>query len=350
MPGTDLNITLPTVATDTWPVWANGINAALTTIVNDLEPQVVTSEINETSDHAFNGYAATDLKWLTFRVGNSLNLPAYGAGFKEGNFWIGDGSGNQIQVTAGGALLAGGNGFRNDTAYAYYTAASTLYEFKDVAGAYAIVKADQLGIQTGTFTTTVQASDVANWTLKLPPNDPASGVSLLTLDSLGAMQLAESAAVSNPFTVNAVQTFTVDPVLSGTTKVKHGDRVHQFPPRLDYSSSAIARENGIEGSGNNIAVRRLELQVGWRVKSMKIVYLKNGTLTTTAAIKYIDSAGTIQAIAGASITDTTAGTRTSTITPTSPFTVTTLNHYYLHFTFANSSDFLYHIEVTYDVI
>src|SRR5688500_20184457 len=110
MPGSDLNITLPVVGTDSWSTWADRVTTALTTIINDIEAQIVTSEILENADHDFNGFALTDARWLTFRSGNSTDIPTYGAGFKNGDFYVCDSAGNQIQVSSGGGLAGVGNG------------------------------------------------------------------------------------------------------------------------------------------------------------------------------------------------------------------------------------------------
>lgn len=213
MPGVALNLDLPVVGTDTWAIWADKVVTALTAIQDDLEPQVTTSEINENQDHAFNGYAITDARWIAFRAGNILSVPTNGFGFKNGDAWIGDGNGNQIQVTSGGALLAGGNGFVGpDTAYAYYTAASNLYEFKDVSDNFDSVKAASFVTEDGG----ALDGGASGVTVSLPTTNPA-GPALLSMSSAG--QLSHTAAVTVDCTFN-----NANLVFTGTGKL-------EFPTR-----------------------------------------------------------------------------------------------------------------------
>lgn len=227
MPGTDLNITLPVVGTDSWPVWADRVTTALTTIINDIEAQVVTSEILENADHDFNGFAITDARWVVFRQGNTSSIPTYGVGFKNGDLWAGDASGNQIQITSGGLLAGVGNGFRGDTAYAKYTAGSNLYEFLDASNNYDDVKANAFFTGTGAKIDGGGAATVVS----LPTTNPGA-VALISMSAAG--QLSHNTAVTTTVTLN-----NANVAFTGTGKLAFPTRQRNVPLRVADASLPV---------------------------------------------------------------------------------------------------------------
>ena len=318
MPGSDLNITLPVVGTDSWPVWADRVTTALTTIINDIEPQIVTSEILENADHDFNGFALTDARWMTFRQGNTTSLPTYGIGFKNGDLWACDSAGNQVQITSAGVLAGVGNGFRGDTAYAKYTASSSLYEFLDSSSAYDDVKANDFIVANGgTASATIGFGGTVNTSFTLPAT-AASGVSILSIDSSG--QVAHNATISTGFTVN-----NADITLTGTAEIVHPDRT--LPVRAassTYRTSsgtyAASQAGATSNTGTIWTAQHAtdKLIVGDRPKSVKVYFNKGDASTLTLTVYKVGSTDSSFPASIASNTSAASGNGSVTATIGSP--------------------------------
>jgi len=318
MPGTDLNITLPVVGTDSWPVWADRVTTALTTIINDIEAQVVTSEILENADHDFNGFALTDAKWITFRTGNTTSLPTYGLGFKNGDLWACDSAGNQVQITSAGVLAGVGNGFRGDSAYAKYTASSSLYEFLDSSNAYDDVKANDFLVANGsTATATIGFGGSVNTTFTLPAT-AAAGTSILSIDAAG--QVAHNGTIGVGFTVN-----NADITLTGTSEIVHPDRTfsvrgakssYRVSAGSPTSTSAGLYEN--TGSGFGTQHTTDKLLVGDRPKSVKVYFTKGDASTLTVTTYTVTGTTSTLPASSGSNTSTATGNGSVTVTIGSP--------------------------------
>jgi len=320
MPGTDLNITLPVVGTDSWPVWADRVTTALTTIINDIEAQVVTSEILENADHDFNGFALTDARWVVFRSGNTSSLPTYGLGFKNGDLWACDGGGNQVQISSSGQLAGIGNGFRGDTAYAKYTASSSLYEFLDSSNAYDNVKAAQFLVANGTTAdATISYAGSVGTNFKLPTT-AASGVSVVSIDSSG--QLAHNATITTGPTLNNCNvTFT------GTGKIAHPTRHRSVI--VPQAASSLPRADVASGTTTVFPIVLNELE---RVVTGVFRMTAGGVGNTRLRIqKGIDGAFTALTLSTAStFLDVAPGAvSTQTLTLQTPYTWTTNETLYL---------------------
>jgi len=351
MPGTDLNITLPVVGTDSWPVWADRVTTALTTIINDVEAQVVTSEILENADHDFNGFALTDAKWITFRTGNTTSLPTYGLGFKNGDLWACDSAGNQVQITSAGVLAGVGNGFRGDSAYAKYTASSSLYEFLDSSNAYDSVKADDFLVANGsTATASIGFGGTVDTTFTLP-STAAAGVSILSISAAG--QVAHNGTISVGFTVN-----NADITLTGTSEIVYPD-THSTV----RAAHALYRETGGPGASvtglGDLSVTGAwtpwfsadanVCQVGNRLKSVTVTCDKGDASTTTVTVyKPARRQGSVPASI-ASATDSTSGTdRQITATVGSPAAFVAGESIVLSVAFASATNRIDSIKFTWD--
>lgn len=314
MPGSDLNITLPVVGTDSWPVWADRVTTALTTLINDIEAQVVTSEILENADHDFNGFALTDARWMTFRTGNTTDIPTYGIGFKNGDLYACDSAGNQIQISSGGVLAGVGNGFRGDTAYAKYTASSSLYEFLDSSSNYDDVKANDFIVANGgTASATIGFGGSVNTTFTLPAT-AASGVSVMTIDSAG--QVAHNATISTGFTVN-----NADITLTGTAEIAHADRTYSARAATStYRTSSGTYAASAGGATSNTGTiwtaqhTTDRLLVGDRPKSVKVYFNKTDASTLTLTVYTLTS--TSSGLPAAIATNTSAATGNGSLTAT----------------------------------
>ena len=349
MPGSDLNITLPVVGTDSWPVWADRVTTALTTIINDIEAQIVTSEILENADHDFNGFALTDARWVTFRQGNTSSIPTYGIGFKNGDFWACDSAGNQVQITSAGVLAGVGNGFRGDTAYAKYTAASSLYEFLDSSATYDDVKANDFIVANGsTASATIGFGGSVNTSFTLPAT-AASGVSILSIDSSG--QVAHNATISTGFTVN-----NADVTLTGTAEIVHPDRT--LPVRAaasTYRTSSGTYAASAGGATSNTGTvwtaqhTTEKLIVGDRPKSVKVYFNKGDASVLTVTVYKLDSTSSALPASIASNTSSSTGNGSVTATIGAPAALAAGESLVWQVSFAGSSgNTHYTSDVVYD--
>jgi hypothetical protein len=352
MPGSDLNITLPVVGTDSWPVWADGITSALTTLINDIEAPIVTSEILENADHDFNGFALVDARWLTFRSGNTTNLPTYGIGFKSGDLYACDSAGNQIQITSGGQLAGVGNGFRGDTAYAKYTASSNLYEFLDSGNAYDSIKADDVIVANGsTASATIGFGGTVNTSFTLPAT-AAAGVSVLTIDAAG--QVAHNATIGVGFTVN-----NADITLTGTAEVVYPDT-----SATRRAAACKFRETGGPGVTTVTGMGELNFNGAWvpyfagdaetdhvgnRLKSIAVVCDKGDASLTTLTVYRVSARQASVPAAIAAGTDSTSGTnRTITATVGSPAALAAGESIVCSLNFASGNNTVYSVKFTWD--
>jgi hypothetical protein len=291
------------------------VTTALTTLINDIEAPIVTSEILENADHDFNGFALVDARWVTFRSGNTTDLPTYGVGFKSGDLYACDSAGNQIQITSGGQLAGVGNGFRGDTAYAKYTASSNLYEFLDSGNAYDSIKADDVIVANGsTASATIGFGGSVNTSFTLPAT-AAAGVSVLTIDAAG--QVAHNATIGVGFTVN-----NADITLTGTADLVHPDRT--IPIRAATSTygttsgSPSTTAGGATSNTGSIFTAQHStdrLVVGDRPKSVKVYFNKGdaSTLTVTAYVVGSTTSGLPASVASNTSAATGNGSVTATI-------------------------------------
>lgn len=278
-----------------------------------------------------------------------------------GNLYYVDSSG-AVQITVGGSLNASGiGGIVGDyggvnPAKVTFVNASERYEFYDDMSLtqWAIIKSRQLELvdeaSTRVVTIKPSASIAASYSFTLPPNDPAAGVSLLTLNSTGDVQLAESAPVTNAFSVGAVATFTADPVLSGATKIKHGNRTLSLPAHVDHGASVADAIYGVTATGGGGIFRRriAALRVGERIVSVTARVNKPGTGATAMVLKYTDSSGVAQTVAGAGGTSTASGVQSITYTPTVPYPIAAISFPYIEYDVGDAAEDIYGFDVVYD--
>lgn len=324
MPGVPLNITIPEVGVTSWPTWAQNVQDAFETIVADLEPAITTAEINENADHDFNGYAIDDVRTISFRAGNTTDIPTPGIGFDDGEFVVRDESGNAIQFTANGAInVTGFGGIAGDYVSAGaavdYTDASTLYEFFDGTGAYADIRADDVLISNGANEVTITYGGSTDYTLTLPSAVPAA-VALVTMSTAGA--LSTSGTIATGFTVS-----NANITLSGTSEIKHPDIVESYPAAFtNYHNTTVGTVTTRTDGGLSVAsaawtayFRIPPARTGDRFKSVTFRISKGGAGgadTTTLSLYKVPSTGTLPA-AFASQTNTTLGATSVTVTSSS---------------------------------
>lgn len=332
MPGAPLDLDLP-IAGDSWPTWKSKIEAAFAAIEADLEPAVLFSELSATSNLNYGNYAATNVKYVQFYLGNSTNIPARGLGFKDGELWVTDAAGNQIQFTNAGALnVAAAGGFTGEYisagAQASFVNATDLYEFKNEAGAaYADIRCDDLFLSNAsTAYFQIGFAGSSNISVLMPTALPA-GAALLSVDNTG--QISASATLAVGFTIN-----NADITLTGTADVLHPDRTRTEPAQALYYSntSSVGSPSSLRDGGHSVTgaweahYHIPGLRVGERLKSVALRLNRADATATTLEI-YSVTNGVRTSISAVAST-TTTGDVTLTATVTTPATNATGTWYY----------------------
>lgn len=276
-------------------------------------------------------------------------------------YWV-DASG-AVQITAGANLNAAGIGGivgdygGSDPARVSFVGASERYDFWDdqAGGGYAMTRArtyEAVDEATGrTVSIRPDTSIAASYNFLLPDNDPAAGVSVLTINSSGKLQLGESAAITN------LPSFTGGP--------KHDDHTEW------YSAASLARyvvvgnaalneddatdEHGEIDAGAAISTLDYFLPsppVGRRVKSVSVRHVKTGSGTETLTVTLYSIADGVSTSL-ASATSTAEGAYT-TVTATATSTVAAATRYKVRVAYTTTGAYTMSktaaIGITYDYV
>lgn len=238
----NIGLNLPTVSVTTGPEYAEEINTAFEVIDDHNHTagkglQIPASGLNINADLPFGNNNQTGVKSTRFSdqpsaLGGANDLRCVYSVL--GNLYYNDGSGNQIQLTIGGALNAttvGGIGgdYATSTASVFYTSASTKFTFTKSTGVNATLDIGNLILRNEALSAyalklKANASMSGNYDITFPTALPVS-TSILTLDSSGNI------ATSTLLTVDAV---TIQNS-SGTISVRNGDREHSWELNGVYS-------------------------------------------------------------------------------------------------------------------
>ena len=226
---TFMGLSLPTVSSTIGPDWAVSLNAALTEVdshdhTSGKGTRVPTAGININAALDFGEYAITDLGKATFTnlsVLDSDNSTIY---VKDGDWYMNDGSGNQVRITSGGALNVGsvggiGGDYGSTAATAFYTDASLTYFFQDSASAAAKIDVGAIA---------------ASGTVVLSSTLSAGASTLTSLSVTGAATVGTTLGVSGASTLAALTTsgtLTANgaTVLNGTTTLAGATTISGTP-------------------------------------------------------------------------------------------------------------------------
>jgi hypothetical protein len=350
--------------------YAQDINDILEEVVARLTAPVPVSSI-ENDDQGtldMNNGAFTNAQYVSFYEQGTQpdGAPAGRIVYFAGNVWFVTASG-AIQVTDGTGLnttvnggIGGDYGGINPALVSFVDASET-YEFYDnaSAGEWAIIKARQLDLVDEASGRTLHvkpsASIAATWTLTLPVNDPASGVSIATVDATGQLKYAEDATVTQGFTISD------DITLSGTTKINHGTRTLVYSPVVAVKTGTgtgiatlvpLADGWGVDaGSTNNfVSFSATGLQSNWRLLRMLVVVTRSGAGTLTQRVTIDDQ------ILGTNIsTDTDTHNSTGSriqlaVSLNTPYTLTGSESVVLFVQVPNVHDYIHQITLEYDVV
>lgn len=256
-----MNLLLPTVSVTAGPLYATEINAAFTSIdlhnhTTGLGVPVPSAGININADLSWGGYNITALR--STRYTSQLSALALAADlncvyFSGGNFFVNDGSGNQIQLTTGGALntasVGGISGLGATTASVVYSAISTTFTFTSAATVAAFMDCGAITIRDNVAVANgikIQspAALAGNYTLTLPTGLPAS-TSLLTIGNTGILAASLTPTVTS-LTATTLSTGT----LSATTVNVSSSAITSSASGLALGADAgVVFPNGSTGAG-----------------------------------------------------------------------------------------------------
>ncbi len=205
-----MSLLLPDVSTTLGPEWATELNDAFTTVdehdhTSGKGVLVPTAGLNINADLSFNGYNSTSLRSVRLAT-NAAPLALVtdlGCLYRSGvDLWFNDGSGNQIQLTASGALNAAsiggiGGDYSTSTASVAYSDSTKTFTFLQDTNKYALMAMGTILLgrtdNTSSAVITIKASTslVSGWTLTLPIAPPASTM-FVAIDSSGNLSFTNT--------------------------------------------------------------------------------------------------------------------------------------------------------------
>lgn len=245
--GQALSSTLPVVGVTAGTTAAGLINAFLAELQTVVEAKVTPAGLNMNADLSFlsgtTNYSITDLKKTAYARQSSLLSAASNPmttffGGTDGDLYVNDNAGRQVQITTGGVLNASttggitGAGYGAGSVAINWDAGTDYYQLKDGASTYAGVLADKVQVYNGTAGITVLATGAgASYSLTLPTAVPGS-TSLVMMSAAGALSTSLTPSITTlttsglitaggGVTASANQNVT----LSGTGIYKHGNLV-----------------------------------------------------------------------------------------------------------------------------
>lgn len=365
--GQPFSDSVPAVGTS-GTAYASTINSILQECIDRLSVAVPSGSIAAaTSDLDLNNHALTNVSYVGLY--DQSTVPA-GAPYGRLATYGGDlyfvGTSGVIQLTRAGSINItgvagiGGDYGGVDPAGVNFETVSNVYRFysDEAALEWAILQARQITLTDQTAGLSVQVrpstSIAANYSLVLPTNDPASGVSLLSMNSSG--ELAHGVTVSNAEAFSNTVTFSADPVLSGSTNIRHGERTLQVglaatafgpgPVRVEVSPTTVSGILTAPVDTTTINIP-LTLEVGWRIKSIRATGSKSTAGTATLALRH-KATGTSVVVVDDNTT-TTSGDYDVSVTGLT-HTVLASNKYFITLVLPKSTDTLEMVELIYDVV
>lgn len=206
-----MNLVLPTVSGTPGPDWASELNTCLQTIdAHDHTAakgvKVPVAGLNINADLSMVGYNLTTMRSVRLQDNGTAITGASDLNVLHcagGNLYYRDGSGNQIQLTVGGALNASsvggfGGDYATSTASAFYTTASKTFTFWQSANTPAILDCGTIKLRkvaaSGYGISLTAASGISgDYTLTLPAALPVSAL-VMQSDSSGNISFSNTLA------------------------------------------------------------------------------------------------------------------------------------------------------------
>ncbi len=184
----NMNLVVPTVATDPGPDWANNLNADLYSVDGHNHSsgqgvQIMPSGLNINTDLPINGNNLTQTRTVRFTSQPAPLSAAADVGciYESGvDLYYNDGAGNQVRITQSGSVTGAAGtitGLPSGTASASYSAGTFTFDSATNTPATMALGPLVLGAQVvspSTTTLQVSASQAVNYTLTLPVTAPAN--------------------------------------------------------------------------------------------------------------------------------------------------------------------------------
>jgi hypothetical protein len=366
--GDSFGLSVPAVGS-AGPTYASTINSILTEAMARLETRVPSGSLAPWSgavDANNNRLDNASALGLYEQVVSPTGTP-YGRLVRYGgNLWYVDSSG-PCQITNGPDLNAGsiggigGDYGSPDPAQVVFVGGDETYEFYDnfAASEWALVKARGFSVidEGGSACRILPHATQSAFDLFLPQNDPASGTSVMTLDSAGQMGLAESGSAVTQFSVAAQD-------------LKHTTRVQWY----HGGTASLAVDDGadwlVDAGGNTDTEITADLfrypraaakaatesvarvfpmpEVGKRLVSVAVkVVNPAGSTCTVSCYRVTTTTATLMA------SDNTAGTGTVTVTVALNHTVATDQGLLVRVGWVGgtgNTSALYAVAITYDYV
>lgn len=188
MPGTDLNLDLPSLS-DPMSTIVSKLTIALSAIEDDLEPAITPGQININSALSMNGAALTNVGSVQLASGNAPTTP--------GSFYYADGefhavdSTSDVRITLNGAIdassVGGISGMGGTDAAVTYDLASTQFRFTSDTGVWADLVARKLILESASGSVAFAVDNAITTARQFNVKSlPSSGVSLLAYDASGS--------------------------------------------------------------------------------------------------------------------------------------------------------------------
>lgn len=349
MPGQDLNISLPTPSVTPGPGYASDLNAALQTIIDDIEPKVTPDEIDVNQTVDVNAQLLDDVGAVRLAaLAAILSGPSHARKLQcdaAGDLWHVDNNGAPMQITKNGALNAAAlKGFTGDygaggvTADASYSNATKTFTFLQAVNHAAKLNVGDIELREAVLgvvnkvTLKSPAALAASYSLLLPAAVPAAE-KIVTMNAAGQLLVTKDAA-SPSFTDVKLTGNRVMTIMAGTG--------WRYAGAGTFSTAFCGVVPGAAGDQWAIGI---PLNVGDRIRSILVTYTRVAG-TQTFNLRRSDNTTSESSIA--TVTDSSfVGTTTINLAGID-HTLLADNGYLLRWTCGDVGDRIFKIAVTWD--
>jgi len=294
--GSPLGYTLPTPADSaTNNTWGQTLNDFLTAVQDAVEGQVTPDAININGELDINGELLSNVGYLTMDQQSSSPSESNSAYVKsDGEWYVKDGSGNEIRLTDSGAIdvtstgAIGGDYSTVAGAAVNYVDANEAYRFYFDTNQYAYLWASSLRLydhSTVSPSSYIQilppsGFSATSYGLRLPEALPSSGTELMTVTSAGVMDTTSDPSVTSiTATTGTITTGTVTTLTSTTATATTANVT-----TLNVGSGSITT---LEAGKNDDVTGRFYSQTGAAYltagsynQAVDVVYSRVGDLVT----------------------------------------------------------------------
>jgi hypothetical protein len=287
--GQDLGVDPPAVGA-TGPGYATTMNAAVQACIDAIEAGATTSTgLTVDSAVEFNGYNLTEAGAVHFESKSGAYTTATGCYFRSGDFYVNDSSGNQIRITASGALNSaavggiGGDYGGSNPASVTFNEASSKYIFLESASVKAALEfgtARYVASTSGNVVSVLApASLAASYTVTWPTAVPASNGSALVMSTAGVISTTMTPSWTSVTASGAISGATVTTAEAGIRRGEATVSLSPFDARVwdgvDDSTVSIARNGGtgtwyISLTASEYCLIPLHVTQGDRIKAVTV--------------------------------------------------------------------------------